>query len=259
MGGPKVAQEKTLVFISHIVPEKEIALSFKELIENSFLGMIEVFVSSDHDSIAMGQKWLDQITLALKRCAVEIVVCSPKSVLRPWINFEAGAGWIRDISVVPLCHSGMEPSKLPTPLNLLQAAKANEISSLKLVFPVLAAAIGAKVPVVDFTGFVEKVIDFESQYTFWDNCNTSFGFLARLDPIILPELKNGKAIKLNLSETQLNALSAPMKFLQNANLLRLVMTGEVSIGPGVLHGCNLEPMARLLVIMKDEHFAPRMQ
>ena len=161
---------KPLVFISHITEEKEIAIAFKELIESNFLGMLDVFVSSDEDSIHMGQKWLDRISNGLKTCAIEIVLCSPISISRPWINFEAGAGWVRDIPVIPLCHSGIEPATLPIPLNLLQAAKANEVSSLKLIFPVLAQAIGAKTPNIDFDDFVAKVAKFEIRYTFWDAC-----------------------------------------------------------------------------------------
>lgn len=99
--------EKSSVFISHIGDEATIAREFKSLIEENFLGMIEVFVSSDGSSVKMGEKWLNDISDALERCAVEIVICSPISVRRPWINFEAGAGWVRGIPVIPLCHSGM--------------------------------------------------------------------------------------------------------------------------------------------------------
>ena len=136
--------EKPIVFISHITEEKEMALELKQLIEESFLGMLSVFVSSDENSISSGSRWLDNITSALGSCAIELILCSPKSVKRPWINFEAGAGWVREIPVIPLCHSGMEPSSLPVPLNLLQAAKISEMPNLKLIFPVLASAIGAK-------------------------------------------------------------------------------------------------------------------
>lgn len=48
--------DKKIVFISHITEEKELAVKTKELIEESFLGMIEVFVSSDEHSISLGQK-----------------------------------------------------------------------------------------------------------------------------------------------------------------------------------------------------------
>jgi TIR domain len=177
--------KKSLVFISHIHEEKEIANEFKNLIEESFLGMIEVFVSSNEESIGMGQRWLDNITSVLKDSSVEILLCSPESVKRPWINFEAGAGWIRDIPVIPLCHSGMTPSNLPIPLNMLEAATANEISSLKLIFPVLARAIGSSVPNIDFTDFVEKVKDFEDRYTFWTKCNEYFRRLNSLRPELM--------------------------------------------------------------------------
>lgn len=248
--------EKQLVFISHITEEKEVAIAFKELIESSFLGMIEVFVSSDDDSIGMGQRWLDRISHALKICAVEIVLCSPKSILRPWINFEAGAGWVRDIPVIPLCHSGVEPSKLPMPLNLLQAAKANEISSMKLIFPVLAQAIGAKTPNTDFSDFVAKVSEFEARYTFWDACNSAFKVVNDFSGAILPALKAGNSVALELTETEIAFLSEPMRFLQEKNILALAKSGGVMIGvpKGVVHGCTLLPLSEFSKIIADAHF-----
>jgi DNA-binding MarR family transcriptional regulator len=153
--------QKPLVFISHISEEKQIAYALKEIVETTFLNMIDVFVSSDPTSVRMGRKWLEEITQGLKACAVEIILASPESVKRPWINFEAGCGWIRDIPVIPLCHSGMVPSKLPSPLSALQAATASVEDELKLVFPVLADAIGCRLPVVDFSAFIATVKEFE--------------------------------------------------------------------------------------------------
>lgn len=72
----------TRVFISHISEEKEIAQKLKQVIESSFLGLIEVFVSSDADSIRLGKKWLESITDALKKCKIEIILASPESVKR---------------------------------------------------------------------------------------------------------------------------------------------------------------------------------
>jgi hypothetical protein len=246
---------KPLVFISHITEEKEIAVAFKELIESSFLGMLDVFVSSDEDSIHMGQKWLDRISNGLKTCTVEIVLCSPKSILRPWINFEAGAGWVRDIPVIPLCHSGIEPAKLPMPLNLLQAAKANEVSSLKLIFPLLAQAIGAKTPNIDFSDFVAKVAEFEVSYTFWDACNLVFDQINSFNGSIISALKSGNSIAIDLTETEINYLLGPMEFLAKNNILNLVRSGGITIGPrGMTHGCSLAPLAELSRVVRDPHF-----
>jgi hypothetical protein len=153
---------KPIVFISHIGEEKEIAIALKNVVESAFLGMIDVFVSSAPASISLGQKWLDGIAHALKTCAVEIIIASPVSVQRPWINFEAGAGWIRDIPVIPLCHSGMIPRKLPAPLSTLQAATATEEKELLLILPVLAKAIDSTLPQIDLSNFIKTVQEFET-------------------------------------------------------------------------------------------------
>ncbi len=179
---------KSLVFISHITQEKEVAVKLKELINSSFLGLIEVFISSDEESITMGKRWLDGITEALKQCVVEVVVCSPESVKRPWINFEAGAGWIRDIPVVPLCHSGMKRDQLPIPLNMLQAANADDALDLDRIFRVFAKAIGADNPKISFDDFIAKIRLFEEKYTFWDQCNSAFACLEQVNPEIIPTL-----------------------------------------------------------------------
>jgi hypothetical protein len=160
---------KPLIFISHIAEESDIALALKDLIMSSFLGMIDVFVSSDYASISLGNKWLDDITKALKNCAVEIIICSPVSVEKQWINFEAGSGWIKEIPVIPLCHSGLEPAGLPIPLKLLQGAKATEEKSIKSLLWRLANAIEANVPNNDVSNFTNTVRDFELKYNFEQN------------------------------------------------------------------------------------------
>jgi TIR domain len=155
--------QKSLVFISHITEEKAIAQALKELIEKPFLHMIEVFMSSDPNSLKLGRKWLQEITDALKACAIEIILVSPESVKRPWINFEGGCGWIRDIPVIPLCHSGTVPSKLPPPLSYLQSATATEQTELMQVFPVLADAIKCQLPQIDYSVFIDVVKKYEEE------------------------------------------------------------------------------------------------
>lgn len=157
---------KPLIFISHIAEERDIALALKDLIVSSFLGMLDVFVSSDYTSISLGNKWLDDITTALKNCAVEVVICSPVSVEKQWINFEAGSGWIKDIPVIPLCHSGLEPADLPIPLKLLQGAKATEETSIRSLLWRLAKAIEVNMPSNDVSKFTDSVRDFELRYKF---------------------------------------------------------------------------------------------
>jgi TIR domain len=153
---------KKLVFISHITEEKSIAAALKALIEKTFQNLVTVFVSSDPTSNPIGGQWLDAITGALKECAVEIILISPESIKRPWINFEAGCGWIRGVPVIPLCHSGMDFGRLPAPLNRLNGALATDESQLKNVFPAIAGAVESALPPADLAPFIAAVREYEA-------------------------------------------------------------------------------------------------
>ncbi len=114
------------VFISHINPEAPLASVLKKWIEDAFVGKVRVFVSSEDDSIPPGQEWFREIEESLSSTKVLLAICSEESVHRPWINFETGAGWIRGIPVIPICHSGMTVGGLPQPLSNLQALDVEE-------------------------------------------------------------------------------------------------------------------------------------
>ena len=155
---------KPKIFISHITEESELAEILKSHFTNDFLNMVDVFVASDSTSIPLGNRWLDDIDRALKQADIEIILCSERSVIKPWINFEAGAGWIRGIPVVPVCHSGLRPSDLPIPLGMLQAIEANQISGLKRLYILLADAMKASTPDIDFSQISEEIKNFEARY-----------------------------------------------------------------------------------------------
>jgi hypothetical protein len=254
MGNDSIS--KKIVFVSHIKEEQELALQVKNFIEDAFLGIIEVFVSSDENSIPLGQKWLDDITEALKCCIIEIVICSPKSVERPWINFEAGAGWIRDIPVIPLCHSGIQPSNLPMPLNLLQAANLNSIFELKLLLPILAKIIDSSVPKYDFTDFVEKVKKFEKNYTFWDECKYCFSLIKRYSGGTgYMSLLSGNSIDFYVPDIEKEYFHKIIPFLKERNILDCRPVGSNISGNGISTKYRLLPLSDFLRIVKDEEFS----
>ena len=94
-------------FVSHVSEEAHVAARLKTALGRDFLGLLDVFVSSDAESIAAGEEWLRSIESALQEASLLVVLCSPASIVRPWINFEAGAAWMRQIPLVPLCHGGL--------------------------------------------------------------------------------------------------------------------------------------------------------
>lgn len=147
------------------------------------------------------------------------------------------------------------PSELPIPLNLLQAAKATDISGLKLIFPVLAKAIGANTPNVDFTEFIQKVSDFEKKYTFWDKCNKAFEELNKVDSQIIPALKNGQPVLVDLTESQANYLKPYMNFLKDMKIIALEPNGNAKVTTyGTYYDFNLIQMSEFNRIIKDQDF-----
>lgn len=236
---------KKVVFISHIHEEKEVAFAFKELIEESFINLIDVFVSSDGESISMGAKWLESISDALKNCAVEVIACSPLSIQRPWIHFEAGAGWVRSIPIIPLCHSGLTPSKLPIPLNLLNGATASERSSVELMLPVIAKALGSSVPRCDFSTYLSRVSTFEKQYTFWDTCNRALRMINLLHVDMLKHLQSGKTVTIPLNEKQIAEVDAYANFLRDNNVIHYDGRKVMILGPIPTFECEFRALADL--------------
>ena len=137
-------------FISHISEDKETAGRIKDALTRDFLGLIDIFLSSDTQSIAAGEAWLASIEQALRESAVLMVLCSPESVRRPWINFEAGAAWMRSIPLIPICHAGLQPRDLPMPLSLRQGIAINDREGLQRLYGRIADVLSCHRPAVDF-------------------------------------------------------------------------------------------------------------
>lgn len=154
---------KSNVFISHISEEEKLAKILKDHILNDFIGLVDVFVSSE--SIPAGNKWLEAIDEALKAAKVEIVLCSEVSVKSPWINFEVTAGWVKRIPVIPVCHTGMRPDDLPIPLKMFQAIEAKDRDGLRKVYDLLARELGSITPNADFDKMVKEIGAFEHEYS----------------------------------------------------------------------------------------------
>lgn len=155
---------KPVVFISHITTETQLANLIKSQIEEDFLGMIEVFVSSDGESITAGNKWLNTIDLALKNAHIMLILCSHDSIGKPWINFESGAGWVKGIPVIPICHTGLRLVDLPIPINMLQGVLASDSNGLKQVYSLLANQLGSATPNQQFNQLISSIKIFESEY-----------------------------------------------------------------------------------------------
>lgn len=170
----------SLIFLSHIHEEKELALIIQQAIEEEFSGFVTVFVSSDGKTIPAGSNFLRRIEKGLVECVGAIYLISPVSVKRNWINFELGAVWIRnhvnelnqgvEIPVIPICHSGIRPSELPMPLTNLNSVISTDSIHLKSVFESIQTAVGGRGKLkTDFEELSKSIYMFEQKYTIGKN------------------------------------------------------------------------------------------
>src|SRR5580700_11302603 len=101
------------IFISHIHEEEKLADELLKFLRSELDRSTEVFLSSDSWQVYAGEIWLDRIREELSAAKVVVLMLSPKSVERPWVNFEAGAGWLTSKVIIPVCHGGLGKSSLP--------------------------------------------------------------------------------------------------------------------------------------------------
>jgi len=139
------------VFLSHISEEAPLGAALKQWLQSTFLGQIDVFLSTDPASLPPGTDWFDKIDHAMNEADMLLILASPQALKRPWINFEAGVAWARRIDILPLCHSGQRKGQLPPPISRFQGIDLQSASSLRDLFRLLGEKIGAsKLPRISY-------------------------------------------------------------------------------------------------------------
>ena len=147
------------VFISHISEETSIAEVLRDWIESTFLGQCEVFASSDRENLPAGHNWIGEIDQALHSALAFVVLCSPASLMRPWINVQTGWAWIKGLPVMPICHSGLKKNDLPPQISSFHVMEIDSDSFVYEFLSRLAKHLGfEKFPRVDQSAMMHELI-----------------------------------------------------------------------------------------------------
>jgi len=112
--------EKPTVFFSHSSRDATALSRLKDLFLEKTGGAIEVFLSSDGQSIPLGRNWVHKVEQALNSASLMIVFVTPNSVGSHWLYFESGYAYSKGLRVVPVGFRGVDLTRLPPPLGLLQ-------------------------------------------------------------------------------------------------------------------------------------------
>lgn len=127
------------IFISHINEERPLALRLQKLFETALSPQPPVFVSSDYDSIKSGEEWYRAILEGIRRSEAVVVLLSPESIDRRWINFEAGFGLGQESKVIPVVWRGLTKGEVRLPLGQLHARELTDREECATLLRHLAA------------------------------------------------------------------------------------------------------------------------
>jgi hypothetical protein len=155
---------KLRVFVSHLTVEAKFADLLQSCLRRDFIGLLELFISSDATSIPVGTDWLEKLLAGLRAAELQFVICSPDSVRMPWLNYESGAARVRGVEVIPLCHSGIVPDQLPVPLCMSEGVVLTEAAGLRKLYTRIAEILSSDVPDVSFDGYAAQFRELEADY-----------------------------------------------------------------------------------------------
>ena len=181
--------ENIHVFISHITEEQATALRLKEFLKESLGWGLNIFVSSDYESIGGGDIWFTKIVDALKTSPVEIVLLSPASIGRPWINFEAGIGIGVGSVVVPVVVHGLERGDVGHPLSSLQIRSLEDDENVRALVKDVGKGLGMKPRISHMDKFLSDInTKIPGNVGAWRGAEWQGRFLAVDGPVLkLPE------------------------------------------------------------------------
>jgi hypothetical protein len=128
--GSAMSIPKPVIFFSHSSRDKVALKKLKDRFVELTGGTVEVFLSSDGQSIRLGSNWVSSIEKALKDAKIMFVFVSPNSLNTPWLYFETGHAYSKEISVVPVGLFGVDIGKLSPPMNLLQGFNLVDVDSM---------------------------------------------------------------------------------------------------------------------------------
>lgn len=129
--------QKPTIFISHSSADKDLIFQIKSLVSGRTSGTVDLFQSSDGESIPFGNNWIHQVEENLKKSQIMLVFVSPRSAMSSWIYFEAGFAYSKGIKVIPIGIDGVDIGSLKPPLNLLQGFNISNAEGLNNIIAVL--------------------------------------------------------------------------------------------------------------------------
>jgi hypothetical protein len=124
------------IFISHAVANKNIARALADALEAARKD-IKTFIASRSGDIRADEDWIGGIERALKEADSYIILLTPESVLRTWVNFESGAAWFSQRQLIFVRIQALSIDDIPLPIASRQVYALDDKEQLLAVFKTL--------------------------------------------------------------------------------------------------------------------------
>jgi hypothetical protein len=149
--------KQAVLFVSHAAIDNEIALALKKSFAPVFPD-IEIFVSSDPESLAPGDPWIDKILEALKSASLVIALTTERGLSRKWVWFESGRTWYSGVKLLTCCVGKIRKSSLPAPFAFIQGLNVDESEDLKQLLKELRDVFGEPKAALDLEALLRELI-----------------------------------------------------------------------------------------------------
>jgi len=212
--------EKPVVFFSHSSRDKILLTRLKSTLLEKTGETIEVFLSSDGQSIPLGRNWVSRIEEALSRSAVMFVFLTPSSIQSDWLYFESGFSYAREIRVVPVALPGVDLEAIGPPLGLLQGFNVRSSDGLNNLIAVINEEFHVNHP-LSFSS---------SDYVQF----TSTGYLADVAPL------GEQAAWVSSVQVHMSSLRSDAEASTSSLLRELELQYQTARGGLHIHGMSIE-------------------
>jgi hypothetical protein len=180
-------------FISFASENRELAEYIHKYLNNLFQGECRFWLSTE---IAPGADWQTKLLSELDKSHGLLLLLTPQSLEKRWVNVEAGACWVAKKPIFPLICGGVSVHHLQPPITAFQAVQIEERSSVRQLVSEIAVFSNLRVPpIYDASDFAKQVRKLTGSAGAFTTINQATKKL-HLDSIITPLIIEPCAIKL---------------------------------------------------------------
>lgn len=166
------------IFISHAVANKTIARFFADTLEAARQD-VTTFLASRPGDIRADEDWLRGIERALQEANTYIILLTPESVSRPWVNFESGAAWFFQRQLIFVRIQSLSMDEIPLPINSRQVYALDDKEQLLAVFKTLGLTLAEpELAVANFADQAAAVIVTGEDEAAWEGIQVGNVFYA---------------------------------------------------------------------------------